>query len=106
MTKEDLIEDIQGYVEGLASWEYLTNRIQQFEDSCKKINCAICENGTSSIVVDIVDHPYKESTMQVPLVYQNCDRCGSSFATQSDSETNKKIIVAYRKFVDNKNAPQ
>lgn len=31
MTKEDLIEDIQGYVEGSASWEYLLQRVNQFD---------------------------------------------------------------------------
>lgn len=49
---------------------------------------------------ELVENEYKGQKTMLPLVFKQCDACGSDFAGAAESKLNKRTLMAWRKQVD------
>lgn len=62
--------------------------------------CPLCGEGHVAIHSELVENEYKGQKAMLPLVFKQCDACGSDFAGASEAKLNKRALMAYRKQVD------
>lgn len=62
--------------------------------------CPICNQGKPTRHIEQVQSTYKGYTIELPLHYLICDVCGSDFAGMHESETNRNILLNWRKEID------
>ncbi len=62
--------------------------------------CPLCGEGHVSVHSEMVENEYKAQKTMLPLVFKQCDACGSDFAGAAESKLNKRALMAYRKQVD------
>ena len=65
-----------------------------------KALCAICGEGHITAQVQMVETEYKGTKAWLPMHYQLCDTCTSDYAGMAESKLNKRIVMAFRKQVD------
>lgn len=62
--------------------------------------CPLCGEGHVSTHSEMVESEYKEHKAMLPLVFKQCDTCGSDFAGATESKQNRRVLMAWRKQVD------
>lgn len=62
--------------------------------------CPLCGEGHVSTHSEMVESEYKAHSAMLPLVFKQCDACGSDFAGAAESKQNKRSLMAWRKQVD------
>lgn len=62
--------------------------------------CPLCGEGHVSTHSEMVESEYKAHKAMLPLVFKQCDACGSDFAGAAESKLNKRALMAWRKQVD------
>ncbi|NMM82415.1 hypothetical protein B2J86_16005 [Acidovorax sp. SRB_14] len=62
--------------------------------------CPICGEGHVTAQVQMVESDYKGHKADLPLHYKLCDACTSDFAGAAESKLNKRVLMAFRKQVD------
>lgn len=62
--------------------------------------CPLCGEGHVSTHSEMVESEYKEHKAMLPLVFKQCDACGSDFAGAAESKLNRRVLMAWRKQVD------
>jgi HTH-type transcriptional regulator / antitoxin MqsA len=62
--------------------------------------CPLCGEGHVAIHSEIVENEYKSQKTMLPLLFKQCDACGSDFAGAAESKMNRRALMAYRKQVD------
>lgn len=62
--------------------------------------CPLCGEGHVSVHSEMVESEYKAQKTMLPLLYKQCDACGSDFAGAAESKRNKRALMAWRKQVD------
>lgn len=62
--------------------------------------CPLCGEGHVSTHSEMVESEYKAHKVMLPLVFKQCDACGSDFAGAAESKQNKRAVLAWRKQVD------
>lgn len=62
--------------------------------------CPLCGEGHVSTHSEMVESEYKAQKVMLPLVFKQCDACGSDFAGAAESKQNKRALMAWRKQVD------
>lgn len=62
--------------------------------------CPLCGEGHVSTHSEMVESEYKAHKVMLPLVFKQCDACGSDFAGATESKQNKRALMAWRKQVD------
>lgn len=62
--------------------------------------CPLCGEGHVSVHSEMVESEYKAHKTKLPLLFKQCDACGSDFAGAAESRLNKRALMAWRKQVD------
>lgn len=62
--------------------------------------CTLCGEGRVTTHSEMVENEYKGQKAMLPLVFKQCDACGSDFAGATEAKLNKRALMAYRKQVD------
>lgn len=62
--------------------------------------CPLCGEGHVTVHSEMVENEYKGQKVMLPLVFKQCDACGSDFAGAAEAKLNKRALMAYRKQVD------
>lgn len=62
--------------------------------------CPLCGEGHVSTHSEMVENEYKAHKAMLPLVFKQCDACGSDFAGAAEGKINKRALMAWRKQVD------
>jgi hypothetical protein len=64
------------------------------------IPCFICEAGMMHHKVEVYGIYYNDKKYPSPLLYVECDNCGSESCTYEQSIINKEVSIAFKKWVD------
>ena len=62
--------------------------------------CPICEQGTLREIEEQSEVNYHGHTCHMPLLYSECDICGSETASAGQTRANKRAMMAFKKEVD------
>ena len=62
--------------------------------------CPLCGEGHVTVHSEMVENEYKGQKVMLPLVFKQCDACGSDFAGAAEAKLNKRVLMAYRKQAD------
>lgn len=62
--------------------------------------CPLCGEGHVTTHSEMVESEYKAQKAMLPLVFKQCDACGSDFAGAAEAKLNKRALMAWRKQVD------
>lgn len=62
--------------------------------------CPLCGEGHVTIQSEMVENEHKAHKTMLPLVFKQCDACGSDFAGAAEAKLNKRAVMAWRKQVD------
>ena len=62
--------------------------------------CPLCGAGHVTTHSEMVESEYKKQKAMLPLVFKQCDTCGSDFAGSAEAKLNKRALMAWRKQVD------
>lgn len=62
--------------------------------------CPLCGEGHVTTHSEMVESEYKKQNAMLPLVFKQCDACGTDFAGAAEAKLNKRALMAWRKQVD------
>lgn len=62
--------------------------------------CPLCGEGHVTTHSEMVESEYKAHKAMLPLLFKQCDACGSDFAGAAEAKLNKRALMAWRKQVD------
>lgn len=62
--------------------------------------CPLCGEGYVSTHSEMVENEYKGQKAMLPLMFKQCDACGSDFAGAAESKLNRRSLMAWRKQID------
>lgn len=62
--------------------------------------CPLCGEGHVSTHSEMVENEYKGQKAMLPLMFKQCDACGSDFAGAAESKLNRRSLMAWRKQID------
>ena len=62
--------------------------------------CPLCGEGHVTVRSDMVENEYKGQKAMLPLVFKQCDACGSDFAGAAEAKQNRRVLMAWRKQLD------